>query len=73
MAYCYIAGKIPIDFRHHPAKYPSMGRCVLQLVAENVVMNHLMYYGILQQTFIHIPVGTDNQLEITILPTSKEF
>jgi len=61
-----------IDARHLTAEESAMDGCVLELVDGDVVMNHLMEDGVLNEFFRQVDARVDAENEVFVFITAKE-
>ena len=57
---------------HLLAEEASVGGGIAEMVDGDVVMNHLMKDGVLQEFFRQIKAGIDTQNEVGVLPIAEE-
>ena len=61
-----------VDALHLPAEEFAMRRGVMELIDSDIVMNHLMEDGILNELLGHIKTGVDAEDKMVIGPRTEE-
>lgn len=61
-----------IDARHLTAEEPAVRGSVTELVESDVVVNHLMKDGVLDECFRQVDAGVDAEDEVLVSVASKE-
>ena len=61
-----------VDARHFAAEELAVGGGVVELVDGDVIMDHLMEDGVLDELFRQVKTGIDTEDEVLISQGSKE-
>ena len=61
-----------IDARHLTAEELPVRRSVAELVDRDIIMNHLMKDGVLDECFRQVNAGIDAEDEVLVLETAEE-
>ena len=63
---------IGIDARHLTAKEPAVRGCVTKLIDRDIIMDHLMEDGVLDEVFGEVDARVDAEDEVLVAKRSKE-
>ena len=63
---------IGIDARHLAAKEPAVGGGVAKLIDRDIIMDHLMEDGVLDEVFGEVDARVDAEDEVLVAKRSKE-
>lgn len=63
---------IGVDARHLAAKEPAVRRGVPELIDRDIIMNHLMENGVLDEVFGEVDARVDAEDEVLVAKRSKE-
>ena len=68
----YMSVTIGIDARHLAAKEPAVRRGVPELIDRDIIMDHLMEDGVLDEVFGEVDARVDAEDEVLVAKRSKE-
>ena len=68
----YMSVAIGIDARHLAAKEPAVGGGVAKLIDRDIIMDHLMEDGVLDEVFREVDARVDAENEVLVSDRSEE-
>ena len=68
----YMSVAIGIDARHLAAEEPAVRGGVAKLIDRDIIMNHLMENGVLDEVFGQVDASVDTQNEVLVARRAKE-